>query len=238
MNDTLDIKRVKKLLVIGIFGTILGIVADFIFGFNKYDASLTSSAKRFSLYENVSDARFIAGNVLGIIGVILQTLCLFSIFRLINDKDKKLAHIYRSGIILLTVVGPFGGHSLFISMFYVYKKIYELSGREVALEVATSYMMAFLLVALILYIIAALIIVISQVVAIIKKRTILPKYNAIYSIARGLILTLIFMCINVNNEFINAMMVSGLNFGFLIMYVGILINVIKYERRVNVQIKY
>lgn len=231
MNNKLDSKRVKKLLIFGILGTILGIVGDFIFGLNKYDSSLSFIARSFSLYENVSNARFIAGNLLGVIGVTLQTLCLFAIFRLINEKAQKLAHIYRSGIILLSIVGPFGGHSLFISMFYVYKKVYELNGRNIALEVANSYMTIFLFIAIILYTIAALILVITQAIAILKRKTILPKYNVVYSIFLGFIIGIIFMVIPINNEFINAMMVAALNFGFLIMYVGVLVNVIKYEKK-------
>lgn len=229
MENTLDIKRVRKLLIIGLIGTLIATTGDLILGWNKMNLTGDTINDSFSLYNSTSPVRFILANTLGVFGMILEILSLFSIFRLINENNKKIAHIYRAGIILFSF-SALSSHSLSISMFYIYNKINSEVNTLLALKIAKEYMLYFVLLSSFIYIVSFFIIGIVQLIAILKKETILPKRAAIYSIFLGLIILLISMFLP-NIEIFNALKVSALNVGFLIMYLGVLINVIKHIKK-------
>ena len=59
---------------------------------------------------NMSDAQLIAGGLFGVIGLLLEGLACFAIYRLMADSSLKYAHIYRAGIIGYIWLAPVGCH--------------------------------------------------------------------------------------------------------------------------------
>lgn len=117
----LDWVRIRKLFVIGLFAGIMVLVGDMLLGWGKADDSIPGMAGALSAYVNLSDARIFWSSILGFIGIPLEGLCYFGIYRLIAPYSEKYAHIYRSGIIGYIAFGGCGVHVPCLACVFFYK---------------------------------------------------------------------------------------------------------------------
>ena len=100
IDHNLDRARIKKLLAVGLFATILTGIGDFMLGYGQAEnmenyglaASVLASAP------NLADWQMIVGGLLGFFGIFLEGLSCFAIYRLMADAAPKYAHLYRAGI--------------------------------------------------------------------------------------------------------------------------------------------
>ena len=129
INHNLDRPRIRKLLSIGLFGSVLTGIGDFLVGFGDETAATGLAEALLSSAPNMSDAQLIWGGLLGAFGLFLEGLAFFAIYRLMADAAPKYAHIFRAGIFGYIWIAPIGCHMNVGLMNYAYKRLLALDAR-------------------------------------------------------------------------------------------------------------
>ena len=86
IHNNLDRPRIRKLLVIGLFGSLMTGAGDFLLGFGEEIRGSTLASNVMSNAMNLSDAQMIRGGLLGFIGLFLEGLAFFAIYRLMAQS--------------------------------------------------------------------------------------------------------------------------------------------------------
>ena len=92
MNDTLDWQRIRHLLKIGILASLMVLTGDMLLGWGVSDPSVTNLPAVFTRYLSVSDGRIIVSALLGLIGIPIECLCWFAIYRMMKPFSEKDDH--------------------------------------------------------------------------------------------------------------------------------------------------
>ena len=92
IGSQLDWKRIRKLFLIGLSGAIMTFIGDWILGYGVCDESLSGLQKKLSQYPALSDGTLFWSAFLGLIGISLEGLCYFGIYRLISSFFRKISH--------------------------------------------------------------------------------------------------------------------------------------------------
>ncbi len=95
MDSGTDWNRIRHLLKIGIAAALTVLAGDMLLGWGVSDPSVTSLPTMFTRYLSVSDGRIFASAVLGLVGIPVECLSWFAIYRLIRPFSEKNAHAYR-----------------------------------------------------------------------------------------------------------------------------------------------
>ena len=93
IGKDLDWARIKKLFIIGLIAGIMVLVGDMLLGWGEADDSISGMAGALSAYVTLSDTRIFWSSILGFIGIPLEGLCYFGIYRLIAPYSEKYAYL-------------------------------------------------------------------------------------------------------------------------------------------------
>ena len=74
ISRELDWPRIKKLLTIGLFASVLHLAGDLILGWGVEDDVLEGVLQMLSVYTSTSDSGLFAAALLGLFGVVLRDL--------------------------------------------------------------------------------------------------------------------------------------------------------------------
>lgn len=74
ISRELDWPRIKKLLTIGLFASVLHLAGDLILGWGVEDDALEDVLQMLSVYTSTSDSGLFAAALLGLFGVVLRDL--------------------------------------------------------------------------------------------------------------------------------------------------------------------
>ena len=110
MTRELDWPRIAHLMKLGIVAALMVLVGDMLLGWGMHDAAKSGMEGFLSAYLNLSDGRILWSALLGLIGIPLEALCYFAVYRLISPYSPRLAHAYRSGILGVLAFGGCGVH--------------------------------------------------------------------------------------------------------------------------------
>ena len=110
IDHNLDRKRIKKLLAIGLFASVITGIGDFLLGYGESTAGVSIATSVMASAPNLTDRQMIAGSLLGFFGIFLEGLAFFAVYRLMADAAPKYAHIYRAGIFGYIWLAPVGCH--------------------------------------------------------------------------------------------------------------------------------
>lgn len=215
ISRQLDFRRIKKLLSIGLFASLLHLVGDMILGWGAEDESLTGIMRMISAYTSTTDVGIFAAALLGLFGMVLEGLSCFGIYRMIAPYSPKLAHSYRSGIFGYLMFGACGYHVPTCALVFLTKHGF-------ADELVLKYAGYFILPAFVLFWIFFAVLEITQIKAFAKGQTPCQKCGWVFSLPVGM---LIAMLPNVfgNLPFVNALSCAWIAFGNLWMFAGLLI---------------
>lgn len=72
ISRKLDVTRIKKLLSIGLFASVLHLIGDVILGWGVEDETLTGILRMISAYTDTSDGGILAAALLGLFGMALE----------------------------------------------------------------------------------------------------------------------------------------------------------------------
>ena len=143
IENNLDRARIRKLLSIGLFASIMTGVGDFLLGYAPETAELSGIAGIImNNAPNLSDAQLIWGGLLGFIGLFLEGLSFFAMYRLMADAAPKYAHIYRAGIFGYIWLAPVGCHMNVGLLNIAFKNLLRLDAAQ-AEQVCSKMIAAF-----------------------------------------------------------------------------------------------
>lgn len=219
ISSQLDYKRIKKLLILGLMGSMMNAIGDFLLGYGIENTSLSGMERLLSKYASISDARMFWSALLGLLGIVLAGLSLFGIYRIIAGHSSKLAHHFRTGIFGYCIFGPLF-HVLCLVECFFYKYLSAVSP-DTALSTCLKSALYFMIPGTIFFMIAFYYWVITMIIAFAKKKTDYPKVCAIFNP-----LTIMIICLPlsfINNPIVSAISASWISLGMLFMFGGLLI---------------
>ena len=214
ISRQLDLPRIKKLLTIGVFASLLHLIGDIMLGSGTEDASLDGIARMLSAYTSTSDGGIFAAALLGLFGMTLEGLAMFGIYRLIADRSPKYAHSYRSGILGYLIFGACGYHVPTCALVFLQK-------HGVSDELTLRFAGYFLLPAVILFFVFFIVLSVAQIIAFVSENTPLPRHCLIYCIPIGMIAALLPNVFG-NLPWVNALTCAWIAVGNLWMFGGLL----------------
>lgn len=221
IGSELDWKRIRKLFKIGIFAACMVLAGDMLLGWGMHDPAVSGLEGFLSAYLNLSDRRIFWSAFLGLIGIPLEVLCCFSVYRLIAPCSEKYAHLYRTGIIGSLAFAGCGVHVPCLACVFFYKYM-NAADPETALDLSIRFGMYFLLPAMILFTIFWLIQQIAQVLAFAKGLTPLPSWSWIFAPAIGMGLTMLLKFFP-ETPLRNAVTAGWISIGHIWMFGGLMI---------------
>jgi len=110
IDHNLDHARIRKLLTIGLFASVLTGIGDFLLGYAESTEGSSFAASVMASAPNLTDWQMITGSLLGFFGIFLEGLSCFAVYRLMADAAPKYAHLYRAGIFGYIWLAPVGCH--------------------------------------------------------------------------------------------------------------------------------
>ena len=220
MNDTLDWQRIRHLLKIGILASLMVLTGDMLLGWGVSDPSVTNLPAVFTRYLSVSDGRIIVSALLGLIGIPIECLCWFAIYRMMKPFSEKDAHAYRAGIIGCLAFGGCGVHVPCCMAVWMLKHFYA-DDPATAIQETLGFIGWFLLPATIIFAVFFLLAAITEIRAFRMGHTPLPKRCWVFSVLFGLLFAALMKLIG-DHGLTNALATGWISIGNLWMMGGLL----------------
>ena len=227
IDEKLDWDRISHLMKIGLVAGIMVLIGDMLLGWGVSDPSLAGVERKLSAYLELSDTRIFWSAFLGFIGIPLEGLCYFAIYRLIAPYSEKYAHMYRTGIIGYIAFGGCGVHVPCLAIVFFYKYMMAVSP-DTAVSAAVKFGMYFLLPGMILFLIFFWLQQAAHVLAFLKGYTPYPKWCWIFCTAFGMGLTMLLKFLP-ETPLRNALTAGWISIGNLWMFIGLLLTMRKVE---------
>ncbi|MCR5509329.1 MAG: hypothetical protein K6F54_00015 [Lachnospiraceae bacterium] len=220
-----DWARIAHLFKLGIAASLLALIGgDMLLGWGTADLSLTGMAQYFSRYRDVSDARIFWAATLGMIGITIESLCFFGVYRVIAAKSDKYAHAFRAGLIGMLMFGAFC-HVMCCATIYIHNAVKRISP-DMAIDEALKFGKLFLIPVSAIFFVFFLIMNIVQIMAFAKGKTSYPKWCAVFTMLIGIIDIVIMKMVG-NHPWAYALSTGWLSIGSLITFSGLLLNMPK-----------
>ena len=181
-----DKSRIRHLLKLGIFAACMVMLGDILLGWGVSDPDVTEIPAVFTRYLSVSDGRIIASALLGLIGIPIECLCWFAVYRLIKPYSESDAHLFRGGIIGCLAFGGCGVHVPCCMAVYLLKRVYAADPSAVYREML-PWIGWFLVPATVLFMIFFILTAAVQLRAFAKGHTPYPKWCAVFSLFAGVV---------------------------------------------------
>lgn len=221
IDISIDWNRILHLFKVGLFGSVLVLIGDMLLGYGVADESLTGLQGMLSAYVSLSDTRLFWSAFLGLIGIPMEGLCYFAIYRLIAPYSLKHAHAYRAGILGYLIFGACGVHVPCLMACFVYKTLYAINPTA-ALNQSVQFALYFMVPPFIFFFISFWVIVIVQFHAFYKQKTPYPKWCCIFSLALILVVELITELLP-TCALVNALAAAWISIANLWMFGGLLV---------------
>ncbi len=221
IDNTLDKTRIRKLLIIGLFAGIKVFIGDFILGYGTGDESLDGLERKLSAYLSLSDTQIFVSALLGFIGIPLEGLCYFAIYRMIAPFSEKYAHIYRSGIFGYLIFGGCGVHVPCLACVFFYKYMMNVSP-ETAYDSTIKFGLYFLLPGVVMFLIFFAVQSYAHIAAFVKGLTPYPKWCWIFCLPVGMAATMILKLFG-DVAITNALTAAWISIGNIWQFGGLLI---------------
>lgn len=221
ISDQLDWQRIKKLLSIGLVASIVMLIGDMLIGWGVQDESLTGAARMFSAYREAGNTRLFWSALLGMLGMWIEGLSYFGIYRLMAQASPKHAHQYRTGIIGYIVFGPCGFHVPVCMAMFVYRSLTQAGADNIA-QTMTQFAKYFILPSFLLFWLFFIILEWAQISAFAQGMTSYPKWCWIFSLPVGMIIAKMLNIFG-NHAWVNAIDCGWISVGNLWMFGGLLI---------------
>ena len=196
------------------------LIGDMLLGWGVGDSSLSGLEGKLSAYLMLSDTRIFWSSILGFIGIPIEGLCYFAIYRLIAPYSEKYAHFYRSGIIGYLAFGGCGVHVPCLACVFFYKYSLKASP-QTALDATIKFGSYFLLPGIILFTIFFVILSLAQISAFAKRYTPYPRWCWIFSLPIGMAAAFALKLFG-NYALINALAAGWISIGNIWMFGGLL----------------
>ena len=227
IDSSLDWKRIRKLMLIGLFAGFMVLAGDMLLGWGVGAAGTSGPEANYSRYLGVSDERIFRSTLLGTIGIPLECMSWFGIYRLMSERSPRHAHAYRAGIFGCMLFGVCV-HVACCAAVYHYNKIHKLLP-DTAFDELKHFALLFLLASTVLFIIFFGIAIGVQISAFVKEKTPYPKWCWIFTLLFGAAVIVICKLIG-DFPLTNALSTGWISLGNIWMMGGMLVMMPKVEK--------
>lgn len=214
ISSRLDWQRITHLFRLGLFGALLTLVGDMILGWGVEDTTLTGLPRMLSAYTGTSNAGLFAAALLGMLGITVEGLCYFGVYRLMAERAPAYAHRYRAGIFGYVIFGSCGFHVPVCAMVFLAK-------HGLASELLWRYAVYFVLPAFALFWVFFALLQITQIAAFAKGLTPYPRRCWIFCLPTGMAAAMLLNVLG-NLPWVNALSCAWISVGNLWMFAGLL----------------
>lgn len=221
IDNNLDRARIRKLLLIGLFASVMTGVGDFLLGYAEETVGVDFAASVMSGAPNLTDGQMIAGSLLGMFGIFLEGLACFGIYRLMADATPQYAHIYRAGIFGYIWLAPIGCH-LNMGILNLAYKYLLLADAEIAQKASGPLFYGFSLPVYILLAAFWLPMIVIQFKAFAKGFTPYPAYAKWFNVIVGSLPVLVISQLLPHTALASGIGTMFLSFGNAFMFGGLL----------------
>lgn len=215
ISNSLDVPRINKLLTIGLFASLLHFAGDMILGWGTEDETLTGIFRMLSAYISTSDGGIFASALLGLLGMVLEGLAFFGMYRMTAPYSQKYAHSLRTGILGYLMFGVCGFHVPTCALVYLTK-------HGISEELIMRFAAYFVLPGFVMFWIFFLILNVAQIKAFAKGMTPCPKWGWIFSLPVGMLIAMLPSVLG-NLPLVNALSCAWIAFGNVWMFGGLLV---------------
>ena len=215
ISNSLDVPRIKKLLTIGLFASLLHFAGDMILGWGTEDETLTGIFRMLSAYISTPDGGIFASALLGLFGMVLEGLAFFGMYRMTAPYSQKYAHSLRTGILGYLMFGVCGFHVPTCALQYLTK-------HGISEELIMRFAAYFVLPGFVMFWIFFLILNVTQIKAFAKGMTPCPKWGWIFSLPVGMLIAMLPSVLG-NLPLVNALSCAWIAFGNVWMFGGLLV---------------
>ena len=220
-NTSLDWPRIRHLLRLGVFASLTVLAGDMLLGWGVSDPSVTELPAFLTRYLSVSDGRIFFSALLGLVGIPVECLCWFAVYRMIRPYSEKEAHAFRAGILGCLAFGGCGVHVPCCMAVWLTKRFYADDPASVTWEMG-RFIGWFLLPATILFLVFFLLSIIVQMRAFLRRHTPLPRRCWVFSLLFGLVFAVLIRLCG-DHALTNALSTGWISIGNLWMTGGLLL---------------
>ncbi len=221
MDPSPDWSRIRHLLRLGVFASLTVLAGDMLLGWGVSDPGVTEIPALFTRYLTVSDGRIFASALLGLVGIPIECLCWFAVYRMIQPYSERDAHAYRAGIIGCLAFGGCGVHVPCCMAVYLLKRFYA-EDPAAALRETGRFIGWFLLPATVIFLVFFLLTAVVQIKAFAKGHTPLPKWCWVFSVLFSLLFATLMKLLG-DHGLTNALATGWISIGNLWMTGGLLL---------------
>ena len=213
--------RIRHLLKLGILSAVMVLIGDMLLGWGRSDPSVTEIPAIFTRYLAVSDGRIFASALLGLIGIPVECLCWFAVYRILQPYSPKEAHLFRGGILGCLAFGGCGVHVPCCMAVYLLKHFYHEDPSSVVQNMS-GWILWFLAPATVIFAIFFFLAAVVQFRTFLRGGTPYPRWCCIFSLLFGLV-WMILMRWTGDHPLANALATGWISAGNIWMMGGLLV---------------
>jgi hypothetical protein len=217
-------KEILKFMYIGMIGAILTIIGDFLLlGVDSNTSGGGLFDKYLDIASKISYTRIGLAGFFGYLGVPLTAIGFLALHRMIKDKERPLAKVYKWSMLICFAALGGGGHIICC---------YLLAGMKMHIEAGTADVVSavlqqqagFFVPSLMVFIAVYFVVCISMLILIAKGKTILPKWMWILN---PLVMKIVINALGKlgTSAFFNGLACSNMSLGALIILLSWMIAV-------------
>lgn len=190
------------------------LIGDLILGWGVQAETLTGVLRMYSAYTGTSDGGIFASALLGLLGLTLEGLCCFGVYRLFAENAPQYAHRYRAGIFGCVIFGGCGFHVPVCAAVFLMK-------HGLSTELLEKYAAYFVAPSTALFWIFFLVLMITQIQVFVRGLTPYPKGCWVFSPPVGMAAVMLLKVFG-NQPWVNALTCAWISIGSLWMFGGLL----------------
>ena len=220
-------EKAESWLKIGLFGALLTLVGDCLIGAAKFPAGANMIEGYYAIALAMPAWRPILGGLIGFVGICLEFPALMTICPLIREKMPRGGSFYKLSMYVYLAVGGGAVHLPCGVLMWIYKAVAEAAGAEVGRDIATRYLLYFLLPAAAVFGVFFVGASAVQFVAFLKGRTPFPKWYCVFNLLIGKAVFNATRRLG-NTALINGIGTSNMSLGAIVMFTALLLGWKKY----------
>lgn len=222
-----SVQQARKYLLIGLAGAILTLVADMLIGYVVFPKDAGLLTGYFAAALELPPWRPILSGMLGFLGISLEAFGLITLYPLIKKSMPRGAKFYKLSVYIYLAVAGGAVHLPCGVFMWLYRAASMAAGQEIGYHLALQYLLYFLLPVTIVFMVFFIGSSIVQFIAVLKKKTPLPRWYAVFNLITGWVLFNAVRKLG-SGAFINGIATSNKSLGAIVMFIALYIGFQKY----------
>ena len=220
-------EKAERYVKLGLSGAVLTLIGDCLIGAAKFPDGADLIEGYFAIALTMPAWRPILGGLIGFVGICLEFPGLMTIYPMIREKMPRGSSFYKLAMYVYLAVGGGAVHLPCGVFMWIYKTVAEAAGTEVGRDIATRYLLYFLLPAAAAFSVFFIGASAVQFVAFARGCTPFPKWYCVFNLMIG---KAVFNAVRRlgNTSLINGIGTSNMSLGAIVLFAALLLGWKKY----------